>query len=89
MKRFFAYLWRHPRRTGFILFNVLVVLALFGWAELTKGMAVTGLSGLPNLMLGYTGMGFLLAAWIVAWFAWAIMVFRRHARLNPPPAQTP
>ncbi|HEX4298072.1 MAG TPA: hypothetical protein VHZ56_08610 [Devosia sp.] len=74
------YFWRHPRRTGFIVFNLVVIAALLGWAEFTKGMTQEGIAGVPNVMLGYTGMGFVLVAWIVGWLAWGVMVTSRHAK---------
>jgi hypothetical protein len=76
----FFYLWRHPRRTGFMVFNAIVVVLLLAWAVFTNDMTHEGIAGVPNVMLGYTGMALLLVAWIVGWIAWAIMVTRRHAR---------
>ncbi len=66
-----AYLWRHPRRTGFITLNLVVLAAFLGWGTFTSQMSKEGLSGLPNVMLGYTGMALLVVLWIVAWLAWA------------------
>ena len=85
----FLYLWRHPRRTGFILFNLAVIVALISWGAFTDQMRQDGIAGVPNLMLGYAGMSFLLAAWVVAWLAWAVMVMRRHAHLARLAAQSP
>ena len=76
----FLYFWRHPRRTGFILFNVAVLAALVAWGSFTNSIGHDGLAGVPNLMLGYTGMGFLIVAWIAAWVAWGFMVASRQAR---------
>ena len=76
----FLYFWRHPRRTGFILFNVAVLAALAAWGSFTNNIGHDGLAGVPNLMLGYTGMGFLIVAWIAAWVAWGFMVASRQAR---------
>ncbi len=73
-----TFFWRHPRRTGFIFFNIAVVVVLFIWANLSADYAHDGLAGLPNLLLGYTGMGFLLLLWVIAWVAWGFMVYRRH-----------
>ncbi len=81
MNNALAYFWRHPRRTGFIIFNLVVVAALVSWGAFTEQMRHEGVVGVPNLMLGYTGMAFLLAAWVVAWLAWAVMVLRRQAHL--------
>jgi hypothetical protein len=83
-----AYFWRHPRRTGFLFFNALVVIALLAWGAYTSNLPQDGLVGVPNIMLGYTGMGFLLAAWIVAWLAWGVMVTRRQAKRSVAAAHT-
>ena len=76
----FLFLWRHPRRTGFMTFNIIVIVLLVTWGVFTSNMAHEGIGALPNLMLGYTGMALLLVVWIVGWIAWAVMVTRRHAR---------
>ena len=80
-----AYLWRHPRRTGFIILNLIVLIAFIGWGTFTANMSNEGLGGVPNLMLGYTGMTLLVVLWIAAWLAWAWLVasrqLRKHARL--------
>jgi protein-S-isoprenylcysteine O-methyltransferase Ste14 len=90
VKRALRYLWRHPRRTGFIIFNLVVVAILFGWAQITASMSQQGIAGVPNVMLGYTGMALLLAALIAGWIAWAVMVTSRHAHLpsDPPKDRT-
>ena len=80
------YLWRHPRRTGFIIFNLVVIGLLLVWAQFSGSIASEGLGGLPYLMLGYTGMGLAILALLVGWIAWAVMVTSRHARQAPPPA---
>jgi len=74
------YLWRHPRRTGFIVFNLIVVALLIGWGFFTEAMTREGIAGVPNVMLGYTGMVLLFVVWVAGWIAWAIMVTSRHAR---------
>jgi hypothetical protein len=73
-----AYFWRHPRRTGFIILNLLVLVAFLGWGTFTAEMSKEGLGGLPNVMLGYTGMTLLVVLWIVAWLAWGWLVARRQ-----------
>lgn len=73
-----AFLWRHPRRTGFIILNLIVLVAFIGWGAFTADMSNEGIGGVPNAMLGYTGMALLIVLWIVAWLAWAWMVARRH-----------
>ncbi|HZY50071.1 MAG TPA: hypothetical protein VFE64_09860 [Devosia sp.] len=89
MMRALRYLWRHPRRTGFIIFNLIVVAILFGWAQLTSSMTQQGIGGLPNIMLGYTGMALVLVVLIVGWIAWAVMVTSRHAHLGHPTPPDP
>jgi hypothetical protein len=87
MMRPLLYLWRHPRRTGFIIFNLVVLAILFAWAQFTNTMASAGIGGLPNIMLGYTGMARMVVVLVVAWIAWAVMVTSRHA--HQPPPQSP
>lgn len=77
-----TYLWRHPRRTGFIILNLIVLAAFLGWGTFTTEMAKEGLGGLPNVMLGYTGMTLLLVLWIVSWLAWAWHAARRDMAKN-------
>ena len=84
----FLYFWHHPRRTGFIIFNVIVLLLLAIWAVAVNSLSDDGIGALPNLMLGYTGIALVAVAWIVGWIAWAIMVTSRHAR-HPGPAAPP
>jgi hypothetical protein len=78
-----AYLWRHPRRTGFIALNILVLLAFVAWGAFTADVSSEGIGGLPLVMLGYTGMALLLVVWIVAWLAWAWLVARHHLVRRP------
>jgi hypothetical protein len=77
------YLWRHPRRTGFIIFNLVVIGLLLVWAQFSKSMAGGDLGGLPNVMLGYTGMGLAIVALLIGWIAWAVMVTSRHTHQPP------
>ncbi len=78
MNETLAHLWRHPRRTGFIALNVIVLIAFAAWGAFTADMSNEGIGGVPNVMLGYTGMALLIAVWIVAWGAWAWLLARRH-----------
>lgn len=75
-------LFRHPRRLGFIAFNLIIVvlLALQGnpGAEPPEGE----LLALPNLIVGYLGTTFLLTVWAVGWIAWTWMVLARRRRLR-------
>lgn len=80
MRSFWKYLWRHPRRTGFIVFNAVVIAMFIIWGAFTDRMAHDGITGVPNVMLGYTGMLLLIVTLVVAWVAWGVMVARRHIR---------
>jgi hypothetical protein len=73
-----SYLWRHPRRTGFITLNILVLLAFIAWGAFTADAGDEGIGALPYVMLGYTGMALLLVVWVVAWLAWAWLIARHH-----------
>ena len=41
-------------------------------------MSNEGIGGVPNAMLGYTGMALLIVLWVFAWLAWAWLLARRH-----------
>jgi hypothetical protein len=68
---------RHPRRLGFIAFNLIVLILLIVW--LTSAPQA-GLADLPNFALANAGMVFVFTAWVVGWIAWAVMVLRRRRR---------
>lgn len=72
-------LWRHPRRWGFIAFNVVALALVVSWLVATQDDVETiGVFGLPYYALGYVGMTFLVIAWLIAWAAWIWMVLRRR-----------
>lgn len=75
-----AYLWRHPRRTGFVTLNVIVLVAFVAWALFTRDMSEEGIGALPNVVLGYAGLALLSLIWIVSWLAWAWLLARRQLR---------
>jgi hypothetical protein len=78
-----AFLWRHPRRTGFITLNLIVLVAFIAWGAFTADMSNEGIGGVPNVMLGYTGMALLIVLWIVAWLAWLWLLARRYLLHRP------
>lgn len=82
MSDFLGFLWRHPRRTGLIILNVVVLVAFVGWGWFTAEMSDEGVGGIPNVMVGYTGMALLIAVWVVAWLVW-IGMLARHYLLRP------
>lgn len=67
----------HPRRLGFIAFNLIVAVLLVLWVTAAPD---AGLTNLPNLALANVGIVFVLTAWIVAWVAWGVMIARRRRR---------
>lgn len=74
-------IFRHPRRLGFIAFNLVALALLVGWIVTTQNdIESLGVFGLPLYAMGYLGMAFLLIAWIAAWLAWIWMVARRRRR---------
>lgn len=73
-------LLRHPRRVGFIIFNLIAMAILVSWIVLTQDAGTLGILGLPYYALGYVGMAFLVTAWVAAWIAWAWMVTARHLK---------
>lgn len=80
MNEALAYLWRHPRRTGFIALNIIVLVAFVAWGVSTANMTEAGIGGLPNVMLGLTGMALLVVVWLAAWIAWGWLIIRRRMR---------
>ena len=74
-------MWRHPRRWGFIAFNLIAFAILVAWIVVTRqGTDSPEVFDLPYYALGYVGMAFLVVAWIAAWIAWIWMVVRRNRR---------
>lgn len=70
-------LLRHPRRLGFIAFNLIVLVLVVLWLTATPE---TDLADLPNFALANVGMVFVLTAWVISWLAWVVMVLRRRRR---------
>lgn len=75
-----SYLWRHPRRTGFVLFNLLVLGAVLAWPGILEGLTAGGVAAVPNVMLATTGMMLLVVCWVAAWLAWGYLVLSRRLR---------
>ncbi|MHB1104001.1 MAG: hypothetical protein ACYC0C_14750 [Devosia sp.] len=74
---FFKTLLRHPRRLGFITFNLIVLVLVVLWLTAAPE---AGLADLPNFALANVGMVFVLTAWVISWLAWVVMVLRRWRR---------
>ncbi len=84
MGNLFDRLPRHPRKFGFTVFNVAMVIAIVGWGIFTSNaassVATEGLSAVPQMLIGYTGMFLLLGLFVLGWVMWTIFVIyhRRH-----------
>jgi hypothetical protein len=81
---------RHPRRFGFAIFNVAVLVLMVAWVAMRSTDASAGLAGLPNFALTTAGIAVLAVIWLGSWIAWGTMVWRRRAhavrmRGAPPP----
>ena len=72
---------RHPRRTGFIAFNIIAA----GLFVLAFGISVTGgaegVAAIPNMVLGTTAMVVIAVVWAATWIAWGWMVWLRRRRV--------
>lgn len=76
---FLQSMFRHPRRMGFIAFNLIAMVILVSWVIFTQNdLESMGLFGLPFFALSYLGITFLIIAWIGSWIAWIWMVARRR-----------
>jgi hypothetical protein len=73
-------LLQHPRRFGFIIFNLAALAIFVSWIVLTQDAGTLGVLGLPYYALGYLGMAILAITWVVAWIAWTWMVMARRRR---------
>jgi hypothetical protein len=71
---------RHPRRLGFVVFNLIALALVVLWLTTRSDNAEAGLAGLPNVVLTSAGMAVVLAVWVGAWIAWAVMVWSRRRR---------
>lgn len=71
---------RHPRRLGFVVFNLVALALVVLWFATRSDSADAGLAGLPNVVLTTVGIIIVVAVWIGAWVAWGAMVWSRHRR---------
>ena len=73
---------RHPRRLGFILFNVLAIALIALWLWKRTESPEPGITDLPNMVLSTVGIVALVAIWAGVWIAWAVMVWSRRRRIS-------
>ena len=74
-------LLRHLRRTGFVVFNLIVIGLIVAWGAATSNRGEDGIANIPTLLIGPVGTMFLLALLIAGWIAWGVFVtlrWRRH-----------
>jgi hypothetical protein len=71
---------RHPRRLGFIAFNIVAVALAAVWLTTRVDNAEAGLAGLPNVAITTAAMLVLAAIWAATWIAWGSMVWARRRR---------
>jgi hypothetical protein len=71
---------RHPRRLGFISFNVIVLVLVGIWLVTRSDSAEAGLAGLPNFAISTAAIIVLIAVWAATWIAWGSMVWSRHRK---------
>lgn len=71
---------RHPRRLGFIGFNVIVLVLVGVWFLTRSDSAEAGLAGLPNLAISTAAIIVLITVWAATWIAWGSMVWSRHRK---------
>ncbi len=73
---------RHPRRLGFILFNVIAIALIALWLWTWTESPEPGITDLPNMVLSTVGIVVRVAIWAGVWIAWAVMVWSRRRRIS-------
>ena len=71
---------RHPRRLGFIAFNIIAIALAALWLMTRTDNAEVGLAGLPNVAVTTAAMLVLAVVWTATWIAWGSMVWARRRR---------
>lgn len=73
-------LLRHPRRLGFIAFNLIALALVVTWFMTRSDSVDAGVAGLPNYVLTTAGIVVLVIVWVGSWVAWGAMVWSRRRR---------
>lgn len=73
-------LFRHPRRLGFIAFNLIALALVVIWFMSRSESADAGVAGLPNYALTTAGIVVLVIVWVGSWVAWGVMVWSRRRK---------
>jgi hypothetical protein len=71
---------RHPRRLGFIAFNVITLVLVGIWLMTRTDSAEAGLAGLPNAAISTAAIIVIVTVWVATWIAWGWMVWSRHRK---------
>jgi hypothetical protein len=74
---------RHPRRLGFVAFNLVMAVAAVALVIFLTGNNATGdVGALPNSLLAVGALIVLGIVWLGTWLAWGAMVWRRRVRAS-------
>ncbi|HHY50847.1 MAG TPA: hypothetical protein GYA10_14015 [Alphaproteobacteria bacterium] len=71
---------RHPRRLGFIAFNIIAAGLFVLWLTIRSNSAEAGIAGIPYYALTTAGIIVLAAVWAGSWIAWGFLVWSRRRR---------
>jgi hypothetical protein len=78
---------RHPRRLGFLAFNIIVLALTVLYFTSRPAPGEADVTEVPNVLLATVGIGLLLVAWLASWIGWGILVYRRSRRRAQAAAQ--
>lgn len=81
-------LWVHPRRTGFIVFNIAILAVIVAFGVLTSSLKGDGLASVPMMILSIGGTTVLIGLWLGVWVAWGIFLLWRHRPHKQPAPPT-
>jgi len=73
---------RHPRRLGFVLFNIVMLVVLSVWAVSSDRSPAQApeLLSIPGLVAENVVVFLLLLLWAAMWLYWGVFVLLRHIR---------
>jgi len=72
--------WRHPRRVGFAIFNLIVIGLIVAWGNATSALPEGELADVPALLIGPAGTALLLGLLVAGWIVWIGFVVVRRWR---------
>ena len=71
---------RHPRRFGFLLFNLIVFGLLIISLVATRVADTSDVAALPAALVGPAVTALLLGILVLGWIGWGVYVIYRHFR---------